>query len=171
MTAEWVLIYQVRWYAWIPLSLYAVIVELFMAIMGLGALGFGIAALFGVVPMPIAETSPAWQSYGIFALELLFAAWLGWSGLRGARSEILAVITPPRIFEGKLDELNAEVRQTKNASYGVWVLKFADKSWEIAKRDVDRTPFRTQVATGKQIRIQYRRGTEQITELWVKSRK
>ncbi len=74
-------------------------------------------------------------------------------------------------FEGKLNELNAEVRQTKNASYGVWVLKFADKTWEIAKRDVDRTPFRTQVATGKQIRIQYRRGTEQITELWVKSRK
>ena len=72
MTAEWVLIYQVRWYAWIPLSLYAVIVELFMAIMGLGALGFGSTAVFVVFPMHIANTTPSWQYYGIFALALLF---------------------------------------------------------------------------------------------------
>ena len=169
MAEEWLLVHQAPWYVWIPLSLYGVIVELFMAIIGLGGFGYGIASLLGIVSMPIIKTNPAWQSYGIFFVEMLFAAWLGWNGLRGMWAEILAVFTPPLTFEGTLDQLTAEVRQGKNAGYRVWVLKFAEKTWEIAKLDVERTPFSSHVTVGKEIRIQYRRGTEQITQLWVKS--
>jgi len=170
MTEEWLLVYQVRWYAWVFLSLYDVIVESFMAILGLGGLGFGIAALFGLVSMPFNKTMPTWQSYGIFFVELLFAAWIGWNGLRGMWAELLAIFTPPLMFQGTLEQITTEMQMGRNIEYPVRVLKFADKTWEIYERDFDRGSHTWQVMAGREVRIQYRRGTEQITELSVKSK-
>lgn len=165
---EWLLVYQAHWYAWIFLSLYDVIVELFMTIIGLGAFGYGTITLLGFASMPFDKTMPAWQSYGIFALEMVFAAWLGWSGLHGMWAELLAIFTPPLIFEGTLNQITTEMRSGRNIDYPVRVLKFADKTWEIYKRNFDHAFGASQIMAGREIRIQYRRGTEQITHLWVK---
>ena len=167
---DWKLIYQVRWYAWIPLNLYGIIVELFMAVIGIGGLGYGIAGLFRFEDLPIDKSLPAWQAYGIFTIEMIFAAWLGWTGLRSAWAELLAIFTPPLLHEGKLDQLTDEIRHAKSTDYHVWVLKSGDKAWEIYKRDLDHAHASSQLQPGREIRVQYRRGTEQITQLWVRSK-
>jgi hypothetical protein len=101
---------------------------------------------------------------------MVFAAWLGWNGLRGMWSELLAIFTPPLIFEGILNQITSEMRRGRNIDYPVRVLRFVNKTWEIYKRDFDRGSHTWQVTAGKEIRIQYRRGTEGITRLWVKSK-
>ena len=169
LSGEWSPIYQAQWYVWILLSLYSVIVELFMAILGLGGLGYGIAALIGLVSLPLDKSMPGWQAYGIFFIEMIFAAWLGWSGLRNSWAEFLAVFTPSLMHEGRLDQLSDEVRHGTRADYHVWVIKSRDKSWEIHKRDLDHAHHSSQLSLGREIRIQYRRGTEQITHLWIKA--
>jgi hypothetical protein len=165
---EWLLVYQERWYVWIPLSLYDVSVELFMAILGFGGFGTGIGYLLGFVSIPNIKTTPAWQFYGGTFSVLLFAAWLGWNGLRGAWIEIQAVFTPALVFEGTLDQITTEIRSGKNTNYPVRVLKAGDKTWEIYKGDLDHSAHSWQIKAGKQVRIQYRRGTEQITHISVK---
>lgn len=165
---EWTSAYRAHWYVWIPLSLYDVIVEIFMAIIGLGGFGYGIAALLGFVPMPFDKSMPPWQSYGIFFIEMIFATWLGWNGLRGAWAELLAVLTLPLLHEGRLDQLSDEVRSGTHVDYHVWVLKSGNRTWEIYKRDLDQGQHSSQIIVGREIRIQYRRGTEQITQVWVK---
>jgi len=161
---EWLLVYQTHW-SWVFLSLYDVIVELFMAIVGLGAFGYGILTLLGFASIPFDKTIPTWQSYEILTLEIVFAVWLGWSGLRGMWAELLAIFAPPLVFEGTLNQITTEMRSGKNIDYPVRVLKFADKTWEIYKRDLDRALHASQIMSGREIRIRYRRGTEQITQL------
>jgi hypothetical protein len=111
-----------------------------MAILGFGGFGVGIGYFLGFVSIPNIKTTPAWQFYGGAFSVLLFAAWLGWNGVRGAWAEIQAVFTPALIFEGILDQINTEMRSGKNTNYPVRVLKAGDKTWEIYKRDHDHSP-------------------------------
>jgi hypothetical protein len=168
MSNKWLLVYQARRSSWLPLGLYDVVVEIFMALIGLGGLFAGIGFLLGFIPIPRDSTTPAWQFYGTLALSLLFAAWLAWNGLRHAWNQLRAIFTSPLIFEGILEERSLVKRSGVRVSYHIWVLKFAERTWEIPKRDVERTSFSTHVTVGSQIRIQYRQGTEQVTHLWAR---
>lgn len=142
-----------------------------MAILGLGGLFAGIGSLLGLVSIPRDSATPAWQFYGMLALGLLFAAWLAWNGLRNAWAQLRAIFTHPLIFEGTLQERTLVKHSGVRVSYRIWVLKIAERTWEISKRDVERTLFSTRVTVGSQIRIQYRQGTEEITHLWAKPKK
>lgn len=169
MSKEWVLVYQALPTAWLPLALYDIVVEIFMAILGLGGLFAGIGFLLGFVSIPRDSAMPAWQFYALLALSWLFAAWLAWNGLRHTWAQLRAIFTPPLIFEGTLEQRTLVKRFGVRVDYHVWVLKFAARTWKILKRDVERTSFSTRVTVGTQIRIQYRQGTEQITHLWTRS--
>ena len=162
MIEDWSLVYQVRWFIWIPMSLYAEIVELFMAVLGLGGVGTGLAYLFGMISLPTNESMPTW----LFFIELLLAAWLAWSGLRGSWGAILALFTPGMVYEGPLDKITTRHFSSPQGGYRGWVLTAGDKSWEIGK--VQNETLDTKIE-GKQVRIQYRRGTNEITHLWTKS--
>jgi hypothetical protein len=59
-----------------------------MAILGFGGFGVGIGYFLGFVSIPNIKTTPAWQFYGGAFSVLLFAAWLGWNGVRGAWAEL-----------------------------------------------------------------------------------
>ena len=171
MSNEWLLIDQARPSSWLPLGVYDLGVEFFLAFLGLGGLIAGICFLLGFVPIPGYGTTPAWQFYGMLALSLLFAAWLAWNGLHHAWAQLRAIFTSPLIFEGILEERFLVKRSGARVSYHIWVLTFAQRTWEIPKRDVERTSFSTRVTVGSQIRIQYRQGTEQVTHLWARPKK
>lgn len=171
MSNEWLLVYQVRPSSWFLLGLFEIVAEFFMAFIGLGGLFAGIGFLLGYVPISRASETPAWQFYGMLALSLLFAAWLAWNGLRHAWAQLCAIFTHPLIFEGTLEERSLVKRSGVRVNYHIWVLRFAKRTLEIPKRDVERTSFSTRVTVGTQIRIQYRQGTKQITHLWARSKK
>jgi hypothetical protein len=172
MSDEWLLVYQVRPNSWLYLGLYEIVVEIFMAIIGLGGLFAGIGFLLGFVSIPAGDSAtPAWQYYGMLALSLLFAAWLAWNGLRQAWDQLRAIFSHPLIFEGTLEERALVERSGVRVNYRVWMLKFTERTWEIYKRDVEHTSFSARVTVGSQIRIQYRQGTEQITHLWARPKK
>jgi hypothetical protein len=169
---EWKLVHRVRWYSWIPLSLYGSMVEVFMAIIGLAAVGGGVGFLLGIIPkgyIPELKDMSPLEFYGGILVELMFAAFIAWNGLRGMRAEILAMIFPALTYQGQLEQMAVEVRQTKNSGYRVWALTAGDKKWDIPYLDVsDRYQFKRELTVGKQIRLKYRRGTGFVTHLWVR---
>jgi hypothetical protein len=171
MSKDWLLVYQTRRSSWLLLGLFDIVVEIFMAIIGLGGLFAGIGSLLGYIPIPRDSETPDWQFYGMLVLSLLFAGWLAWNGLNHARNQFCAVFAQPLIFEDVLEERSLVERPGVRGNYHIWVLNFAERTWEIPKRDVERTSFSTRVTVGRQIRIQYRQGTKQVTHLWVRPKK
>lgn len=168
MSKEWLLVYQARPSSWLLLGLFDVVMEIFVAFLGLGGVFAGIGFLQGFIPIPRDSATPAWQFYGTLALSVLFAAWLAWNGFHQAWNQLRAIFTSPLIFEGELEERSLVKRFGVRVDYHIWVLKFAERTWEFRKREVERTSFSTRVTVGSLIRIQYRQGTMQVTHLWAR---
>jgi hypothetical protein len=157
---EWSLVYQVRWFVWIPLSLAEELVELFMALFGLGSLGTGLAYLLGLVSLPLYRQTSTWM----ILLELLLSAWLAWYGLRGSWQAILALFTPGLEYQGILDKITSRQIPGSHGGYRTWELRAGDLSWEIGKAFNETLALQLE---GRPVRIQYRRGTHAITRLWI----
>ena len=168
MSKEWLLIYQARRSSWLILGLFEIALGIFIAIISLGGLFAGLGLLFGFIPISMESATPAWKIYGSVALQLLFTAWLARNGLQDTWDNLRAIIAHPQTFEGILEERTLEKRSGVRVNYFMWVLKLAGQSWEISKHDVERTFFSTHLTVGRQIRIQYRQGTRQITHLWAR---
>ncbi len=158
---DWSLVYQVRWFVWIPMSIAEEIVELFMAVLGLGGLVTGAAYLSGRVSLPKSEPMPVWLSL----IALLFSAWLAWQGLRGSWRVILALFTPGLVYEGPLDSVLTRHVSGSHGGYRSWVLTAGDQSWETGRAFHESLAVKIQDVP---VRIQYRRGTNEITHIWAR---
>lgn len=172
MPEDWVLVHRVRWVGWLPLSLYGSLVELFMGLIGLAGLINGIGFLLGLIPMPEISRGSGLTSYALVLTEIAFALFLAWSGIQGAAAAILDIFTPALTYEGPLEQISEETRQTKNSSYRVFVLAASGKQWELAHHDLaNRFDFTFRVKAGMQIRLTYRRGTSLVTQVSVRPAK
>ena len=91
------LVHEVLWSRWVPGGLYAEVLELFMALLGVGALAWGLAFLLGWLPsqcVPVVKDWSAIATRAVFGLELQFAAALAWWGIHGAWAQLLDVVCP-----------------------------------------------------------------------------
>lgn len=172
-SSDWVLVHRIRWYVWLPLSIFGIVVNLFMGLLGLGGIVWGFGFLLGIIPQESLQglqPTSAVQFYGILLVELAFAFFLAWVGLHSTGTDLLDIFTPALTFEGPLEQLTTESRSTKSGSYRVFVLSAGSKQWEIAHNDLsDRMSFQLRVKEGKQIRLTYRRGSDLVTQALVKT--
>ena len=156
---EWSLVYQVRWFVWIPMSLAEELVELFMAAIGLGSLGTELAFLLGFISLPLDRQTSIW----LLLVELLLAAWLTWYGLRGSWRAILALFTPGRVYQGPLEKITSRQIPGSHGGYRIWELSAGGESWEIGKAFNETLALQLK---NRPVRIEFRRGTHTITRLW-----
>lgn len=128
----------------------------------------------GWLPSQYVPVVKDWSAFGtraVFRLELLFAAALAWWGNHGAWAQLLDVVCRSVTYEGELQHIAVEVRQTVRVSYRVWALTADGRTWDVPYRSVtDSLGFKRDVAAGRDIRIRYTRGTAFVTGLWVNER-
>jgi hypothetical protein len=164
---EWQLMYQVRWYGWILMTAYSIVVELFMSIISVSSLGLGFCLLLGWLPPGFDPSLGNLRWYQVVFVMVL-AGWLGSQAVPGLWAEVVDLFAPNCTFEGPLDSIQVVVHPTKNGSYKAWQLCAGGEYLEIAFHDSsNRFEFERQVTAGRQVRLRYRRGTNLVTNLAV----
>lgn len=94
----------------------------------------------------------------------LFARW----GLKDLWVNLLDMLRPTLTYQGYLKGIRIVSRWAHNGSVRYWELTAGDKAWLIAYLDTRWTTFDMDVTPGKEIRVRYLRGTEQVMSLWIK---
>jgi hypothetical protein len=103
-----------------------------------------------------------------FLMALALSAALAWWGLRAAWACLLDVVCPTVTYEGRLDEISTWVEGGLHADVRNWKLTAGGKAWAVPILSTDKRLFEKQVIAGKEIRLRYLRGSEEITRMWVK---
>jgi hypothetical protein len=128
----------------------------------------------GWLPSQYVPVVKDWSAFGtraVFRLELLFAAALAWWGNHGAWAQLRDLVCPSVTYEGELQHIAVEVRQTVRVSYRVWALTADGRTWDVPYRSVtDSLGFKRDLAAGRDIRVRYTRGTAFVAGLWVNER-
>ena len=84
---------------------------------------------------------------------------------------MLDVVCRSVTYEGELQHIAVEVRQTVRVSYRVWALTADGRTWDVPYRSVtDSLGFKRDLAAGRDIRVRYTRGTAFVAGLWVNER-
>lgn len=91
-----------------------------------------------------------------------------WWGLRDLWANLLDMLRPAVTYQGYVKGIRVQTRKGRNTDVRYWRLTAGDKGWLIGYLDTIPHEFERQVTPGKEIRVRYLRGTEQVMSLWIK---
>lgn len=113
-----------------------------------------------------------WGERVLSVLALLFvgavAGAFAWWGLKDLCANLLDMLRPAVTYQGYVKGIRVQTRKGRNTDVRYWRLTAADKGWLIAYLDTNPYNFEREVTPGKEIRVRYLRGTEQVMSLWIK---
>jgi len=158
---EWKLIYQEKWYKWVPMTLLSSVYDGFIITCCLGFLVVFLLAQFGVISDDGFDSEK--YSWYLLPVVLLFAAWLGWKASVNEKNDILDLLLPGATCEGRFEKLEEKQFSGSHGGYHATLITVSGTEWTLPNRPLSIGPERY----GDRLRLKYRRGSKTVTHLWL----